>query len=152
MAKEIIILKAKADLHDVVLNKIHGVDRHYILSPNPKTKLDKLVYLASMLSKKSKSTSLLEVQYTYGRRAKRLEVVSINDNEITIYKISKKSNIDKDSLELDQVITSLKLEFKGSQYNFAGCLVFDQLPVENVINSVKKILSNQIDFIQTIQS
>ena len=152
MTKEIITLKTKADLSDIVLRRTYGVDRNYILSSSPKSKLDKQVHLASTLSNGKRSTCLLEVQFKYGSRAKRLEVVSVLDTIITIYKFSKKTSIDKDALELDQVMSAIETNFKESQYNFAGCLVLEQLPASNVIDSVKKILSNQIDFIQTALS
>jgi hypothetical protein len=149
MAKEIVTFKTKADLNDVILRGIYGEDRKYILSPHPKSKLERLVNLASAISNSNKSSCLLEVQFTYGKRAKRLEVVSILDTTISIYKLSKKTSIDKDALELDQVISSIQTHFNDFKYNFTGCLVLKELPSSNVINSVKKILSNQIDFVQT---
>lgn len=150
MPKDIITLNTKANIEEIAAGIQSGVERSYILHTRPKSKLDRLIQLAANIADTKKARCFIEVKFTYGLRAKRLDVISIYEDKIIVYKLSKTINMDKDALELDLVLTSIKNIMIGASYECTGCLVFDSMPSDKAVLSVKKILSNQVDFIQTI--
>ena len=89
-----------------------------------------------------------KVKFPYGRRIKRIELVSKFKNNFNIYKISNKSNIDKDIFELDEIISLIKEKYNATEFIFEGFIGTTNLPNNEVINSIQENLSNFITYIK----
>lgn len=96
----ILKLYSKATFQDIINGIPSGVERNYVFTENPKNRLEELVYYAH--SKQTSNTKVyIEVKYAskYSSREKRLEIVSVNDKMINVYKISALNRFDKDAIE-----------------------------------------------------
>ena len=148
MIKKIVSLNSKSSFEDIVfMSKNSGLLNQYIMLSNPTNKNEKIIKTAFNL-KTHKNHIFIEVKYPLGRRDKRLEIVTRDKNLIKIYKISKLTSADQEALEIDEILTNIKAKYKNSDKEFYGVLVFEQLPVKSVIESISKILSNKITFVQ----
>ncbi len=149
MSKQIVLLNAKSSFKYIVYHKKTGFENKNIKLSNSNKKNELIIRVASNFKEHGVEV-FIEVKYPFGMRNKRLEIVSRNQKIIKIYKISKTNFFDKDALEIDQVLTEIKNEFNDSGKEFIGVLLFEQLPQNKVIEYVKKILSNKVDFMQNI--
>ena len=99
---------------------------------NSKSHKELTIRLASQLNGIENEFIGLEVKYPFGKRNKRIEVVSIRENIITLFKISKTEKFDKDILEMESLINNLKI---NSDYTINGIVLLNQEADANMIDS-----------------
>jgi len=146
MNKKIINLNVKSRLNDIVSGISGGVVRQYIKVDDPQNKNEKIIFFSAQFVK-NKIDVFIEVKYKYLRRDKRIEIVTLKDNLISLYKISKTQTLDKDAIEIDQILTNIKLEYKNSNFKFIGNLIIGNIESELIINSINNALLNEVNFI-----
>ncbi|MDC1357725.1 hypothetical protein N8310_09080 [Pseudomonadota bacterium] len=146
MNKKVINLNVKSRLNDIVSGISGGVVRQYIKVDDPQNKNEKIIFFSAQFVK-NKIDVFIEVKYKYLRRDKRIEIVTLKDNLISLYKISKTQTLDKDAIEIDQILTNIKLEYKNSNFKFIGNLIIGNIESELIINSINNALLNEVNFI-----
>lgn len=123
------ILKANinASIADLLCDKPSGVVTSYLIKDEHGGKLASMVSLTNDLAN-SETKTFIEVKFKskYSQREKRLEIVTMNNNHITICKISNPRKFDKDALEINNVCQELEELYKG--YLFAPIIY---LPTNN---------------------
>jgi hypothetical protein len=139
-------LNTKANILEIVKDESSGILRTYLLSNNFKNKLEKIVFVANTIKEKICSNIFIEVKYPLGRRDKRIEIVSIDNSRVTLYKIVKMNDFDESYFELLSVIDDMEKQLQRVDFQINGCLVFmeeyNRDIIENFISNQGKIVSH----------
>lgn len=120
----IVNIKTKCELIDVFNSTNSCTDRQYLISNVFKNKIDKIVYVASVLKSDLGCEPYIEVKYDFGRRPKRIEIVYKNQNSFYLCKITKFSEFDKDALELNAILQDIINNNTIKNFQLFGLLVF----------------------------
>lgn len=120
----IIELNTKADFIEVVNNKPSGIPRRYLVTEIFKNKLEKIVFVASVLRKEESSNVFIEMKYPLGRRSKRIEIVTIEKKVINFCKIVKMNDFDESYFELLSIIDDAINKQNTNGYKINGVLIF----------------------------
>ena len=120
----IIELNTKSNFLDLIAKKETGVKRSYLLNSNFNNKLDKIVFVSNCLKTNRGIIPFIEVKYDFGRRNKRIEIVFIESTKISICKITKISEFDKDYFELLSLLNDMQNHNVLSNYKLNGVLIF----------------------------
>jgi hypothetical protein len=120
----IIELNTKSNFLDLIAKKETGVNRSYLLNSNFNNKLDKIVFVSNYLITNRGIIPFIEVKYDFGRRNKRIEIVFTESTKISICKITKISEFDKDYFELLSLLNDMKNHNVLSNYKLNGVLIF----------------------------
>ncbi|NRP52360.1 hypothetical protein XMV242_000819 [Marinobacterium sp. xm-v-242] len=148
MHKEIVSIHCKADLDAIIYKNDLGILRKYLLVESPISKSDRIVKLAHEIENSSNATCILEAKLDIGRRAKRIEIVAKDKKQLRIFKITSQKSLDRDALDLDQSLTFINERYESSGLVFFATLVTDVMPSSTIVDSIKKSLLNQMEFIQ----
>ena len=131
----------KAVLRDILNGNPSGVVRDFVYNDKPTNRLEELVYYAYNEQIKN-SQVFIEVKYAskYSSREKRLELVTIKDDILSIYKVSASNRFDKDAIELKRIIDEVNEE-ANSNYHIQGVLKIkpssDVARIKEMIESMK---------------
>lgn len=120
----IIELNTKSNFLDLIAKKETGVNRSYLLNSNFNNKLDKIVFVSNYLKTNRGIIPFIEVKYDFGRRNKRIEIVFTESTKISICKITKISEFDKDYFELLSLLNDMQNHNVLSNYKLNGVLIF----------------------------
>ncbi len=120
----IIELNTKSNFLDLIAKKETGVNRSYLLNSNFNNKLDKIVFVSNYLKTNCGIIPFIEVKYDFGRRNKRIEIVFTESTKISICKITKISEFDKDYFELLSLLNDMQNHNVLSNYKLNGVLIF----------------------------
>jgi hypothetical protein len=120
----IIVLNTKSNFLDLIAKKETGVNRSYLLNSNFNNKLDKIVFVSNYLKTNRGIIPFIEVKYDFGRRNKRIEIVFLESTKISICKITKINEFDKDYFELLSLINDMQNHNVISNYKLNGVLIF----------------------------
>jgi len=138
-------LNTNANLIDILRSNDSGVYRDYLLDNTQSlNRLNQIILYASIIKNKN-YVPFIEVKFTskYGRREKRIEIVSKNNNEFVLYKLSKASKFDKDALELSNLIIEVKEIINNP--TIKGVLLFSDKATDiNFINTSIKAFTTDI--------
>ena len=104
MASKIIDINTNSTLDSIIKNKSDGIVKKFLLDSDIKLKNQEILTFYKYIEVNN-FEFFFKVKFPYGRRIKRIELVSKFKNNFCIYKISNKSNIDKDIFELDEIIS-----------------------------------------------
>jgi hypothetical protein len=135
----ILNIKSKASLLDLIANKDSGIIKEYMIDSTNTKRLSMLVsYSEKLINKNIEPFIEVKFQSKYGKREKRIEIVGKRKNVITLYKISKVQNYDKNAIELSKLVFEIR-EF-NSEIKIKGILLFvekntDILLIQKFINS-----------------
>ena len=147
MASKIIDINTNSTLDSIIKNKSDGIVKKYLLDSDIKLKNQEILTFYKYIEVNN-FEFFFKVKFPYGRRIKRIELVSKFKNNFYIYKISNKSNIDKDIFELDEIISLIKEKYNATKFIFEGFIGTTILPNNEVINSIQENLSNFITYIK----
>ncbi len=120
----IIELNTKADFIEVVNNKPSGIHRKYLVTDIFKNKLEKIVFVASVLKKEESGSVFIEMKYPLGRRYKRIEIVTIEKKVINLCKIVKMNDFDESYFELLSIIDDANNKQNTNGHIINGVLIF----------------------------
>ena len=130
----ILSINVRSELALLIIGEQSGKNTSFDLQVMPEGRLSDLVKCASVLNEIHDRVSI-EVKFgsKYSSRVKRLEIVGVSGNFITIYKMSALKRYDKDCIELNRDIEELKPLYPHCI--FSGKLIMP--PQENIarINS-----------------
>ncbi|MGI6717956.1 MAG: hypothetical protein ACOX4D_02195 [Bacteroidales bacterium] len=129
----------KAVLRDILNGNPSGIVRDFVCNDNPTNRLEELVYYAYNEQIKN-SKVFIEVKFAskYSSREKRLELVTIKDDVISIFKVSASNRFDKDAIELKRIIDEVNEEVK-SNYHIRGVL---KIKPSSDVERIKKMLES----------
>lgn len=131
----IIELVAKNELIRFVKNENVGIQRKYIVTKSPKSKLDKIVLISSNLTSMFKCILNIEVKYLLGRREKRIEIVYKENEIFNICKITNIKEFDKDSIDLVNLLNDIKSNPDFKNYIFNAKLIFIENYNEEIVKA-----------------
>jgi hypothetical protein len=120
----IIEINTKSDFIKVVNDKPSGIPRKYLVTDIFKNKLEKIVFVASVLKKQESSNVFIEMKYPLGRRDKRIEIVTIENKVINICKIVKMNDFDESYFELLSIINDANNKQNTNGHTIKGVLIF----------------------------
>lgn len=142
----ILSINVRPELAMLIMDEHSGKNTSFDLQVMPEGRLADLVRCASVLSEIHDRVSI-EVKFNskYSSRVKRLEIVGITGNSVTIYKISALKKYDKDAIELNRNIEELTHLFPHSI--FFGKLVMPTRDNIARINSHISELSSTVEAI-----
>ena len=132
-----------ANLCDIAQNKNSGFDRNYLIEDTPKSHFDYIVFIASIIIKDKPSFLGISSKFKYGKRDKRIEILSLQEESLNIYKITKYKKVDKEAFELDNLIDTIALKTKK---NILGNLVIIDKSSFELESIFRKKLNNKILF------
>ncbi len=141
----IISLNDNNEITNILKGIPGGKLRKCILTNENIERLSPIIRLAHNLELKGSSVFIeVKFQSQFSQRYKRLEIVSLYDKKVSIYKFSKKSSFEKECLEVQRVIDELK-EISTS-HSFHGFVVLsdfeeDIAPFENRVNEITSDIS-----------
>ena len=115
---KVVTLNDNNNISNILNGEYGGKERKCILTDDNIERLSPIIRLAYELESRGNKTYIqVKFDSVYNSRSKRLEIVSVDNNTISIYKFSKKSSFEKECLELQRVIDELKAQsdniFKG---------------------------------------
>jgi hypothetical protein len=115
---KVVTLNDNNNISNILNGEYGGKERKCILTDDNIERLSPIIRLAYELESRGNKTYIqVKFDSVYNSRSKRLEIVSVDNNTISIYKFSKKSSFEKECLELQRVIDELKSQsdniFKG---------------------------------------
>lgn len=96
-----------------IINILNGIDggkeRKCILTDDNIERLSPIIRLAHNLELENKQVYIqVKFDSVYSPRPKRLEIVSVDEGTVDIYKFSRKSSFEKECIELQRVIDELR--------------------------------------------
>ena len=118
-----------------------GKDTPFDLQVMSEGRLSELVRSASALSRIHDRVSI-EVKFNskYSSRVKRLEIVGVTGNTVTIYKISALKSYDKDTIELNRDIEELAPLYPHSIF-FGKLVISNQDNIARINSSISELSS-----------
>ena len=143
MIGQIVSIVTNPSFESILRGEDDGVLKQYLLGSSLTGK-DSNILMQSKELINAKQQVFLKVKVPFGRRDKRLEIVSRYDNRIDIYKISNIKKVDKDSLEMDNVISTVYSNYKQFNIEFSGIVLLERMPEQNTIDLIQEKTSNNI--------
>ena len=119
----VVNVNSKAVLSDILQGLPSGQCKDYLIEDSPNDRLGELVYYAHQ-KQQDGYKAYIEVKFAskYSSREKRLEVVTIKDSMLCVYKISSLNRFDKDALELNRIVAEIS-EGNKIGYSVTGSLI-----------------------------
>jgi len=145
--QKIIKIHSKSDFNNILQSKPNGIWRNVIFNAKPISKLEKIIFLSKIIQEHVCKKIFIETKYSYGSRNKRFEIVFEKNNKIYICKISNPIKFDKDSMDLDYVITDIADNFKLKQKCIIGLIFIEGVYTQKMISSFEKNLKNNFLFL-----
>ena len=144
MASKIIDINTNSTLDSIIKNKSDGIVKKFLLDSDIKLKNQEILTFYKYIEVNN-FEFFFKVKFPYGRRIKRIELVSKFENTFYIYKISNKSNLDKDIFELDEIISLIKEKYNATKFIFEeiGIIVF--IPTEYSVYIIRYTLKFSCD-------
>lgn len=118
MKDTLVTINTKSTIGSIINGVPDGVNVVYMQNIISAPKLALMVSKATLLLCKYETYIQVKFQSKYSARELKLEVVTKNKNEINVYKISSPSKYDRDSINLNSIVSELrelytKNTFKG---------------------------------------
>ena len=141
-------LITNSTIQSIIKGTPDGIEKSYLVSGR-ENKLNKIIYVASLLKKGLGNQVAIEAKYNYGFRNIRIEIAFLKDKLFLLKILSDFKKIDKEAIKIDAIISKMKVDYGNIE--IVGCIVLDCDYKENVIDSVKSILNNNLVFIDIKQ-
>jgi len=147
MNYKIINLHVRADLESILKTNPNGSLKDYILKDSPITKSEKIIFLASVINIFKLKEVYIETKYSIGRRNKRIEICFLENKILFLGKISNAKEFDKDSIEMDSLISDIINKLSLNSLSISGLIFVGNKYNSRNINEFKKSLQNNFLFL-----
>ncbi|MBO4826342.1 MAG: hypothetical protein J5506_03765 [Prevotella sp.] len=135
-------------LKSIINNSSDGENKQFFYHHPCKKELDTLLFFASNLESKDRSIFIrVNYDWEYGLRARRIDLVSKEQNTITLYKKSSKFSTDSNAIDLSRIKDSVMKSFPNL---IVKCvLLYSERIEEKSVRQTLESLKLDVDF-QTI--
>lgn len=137
-------LITNATVESLIKKTPDGLEKSYLLVDN-KNRVNRIIHIANELNKNSNGLLSIEAKYKYGFRNVRIEIAFFDGALFLIKIVNNFRKIDKESIKLNSIISKMKSDYKNIQ--IFGCIILDCLCQKNIIDNVKKLLTNKFIFV-----
>lgn len=135
-------------LASIVKDSSDGESKQFFYHKPCKKELDTLLFFASNLESKDRSVFIrVNYEWEYGLRARRIDLVSKEQNTITLYKKSSMFSTDSNALDLVRLKESILKSFPN--LNVKCVLLYSEQIKEDSIHQIINSLNLDVGF-QTI--
>ena len=119
----ILKINSNSSFFDILSEIPSGIDRDFLIDADNTSRLGQMIIFASKLIEVN-IKPYLEVKFKskFGKREKRIEIVTKNGKDITLFKITTYSKYDKDAIDLSGIISEIQEQIDS--FNICGVLLF----------------------------
>lgn len=132
-------LNTGSDLSAIITGCPNGTDTNYLIADNPKKELERLAYFANKKINEGVE-AFLKVKYEWdlGQRARIIEIVTKEDEIVTIYKFVKETNFDQHILDLNRIKENICETNIIEKNNLQICIIVSN---EKIREKLKNLVS-----------
>lgn len=133
-------LNSGSDLSSILEGCPNGAEANYVIVDKPRKELERLACFANKKIEEGKE-AYLKVKFNcdLGQRARILEVVTKDNETVTIYKFVKEANFDQHVIDLDRIRDSACDIFGINASNLQICVITNDIEKEKLQGLVAEL-------------
>ena len=142
-------ININSSLDSIIMGKADGATKQFLLTYPCYKEIDYFVYFAHVLESENIEPYVrVNYEWEYGQRARRIDLVGVENNKIILYKKTNKFNTDSNAIDLARIKDHVSTQY--SDLVVDTVLIYTEDVDSGMINGMISSLGLNVSFIKIL--